>query len=121
MKDYEAFPLGNNFFSDWIFEKDNGRECGGMVHWQKIENGYSAVLTTTGITEPKIELTNSGLKVTGENEIYGKNYKINYDLPIDSDIMNTIIDIKYSCTAGLTNIVLSVAQPEEKKINIRKV
>lgn len=115
----ELFPIGfgrpTRFYFNTNGLKDQMPGC-----WEKIDDGYRATVKTLGITEPKIEITNSGIKVSGENELYGKKYNTEVNLPIAEDILNNITDITYSSVAGLTFVTVKVNRPEKKKIQIRK-
>jgi len=116
----DLFPIGFARPTRFIFETNGVRDMNPAV-WSKIENGYRAVVKTLGIVEPKIEMTDTGIKVSGENELYGKKYKTEVNLPVAEEILDNITDVTYSTTAGLTFVTVKVKSPEKKKIDIHKV
>ena len=115
----ELFPIGFAPATEFVFHTNGVKDQMPAV-WSKCEDGYRATVKTLGITEPKIEITDTGIKVSGENELYSKKYNTEVNLPIAEDILNNITDITYSSVAGLTFVTIKVNRPEKKKIQIRK-
>lgn len=121
---FKRFP---NFFDDFddvtnlIF--NNYTLDQHPVSWKKTDDGYKAICRTIGIApeDVSIEILNNGVRLSGETIVDDETYNVSYSIPISSNIMNNIENIKYETKNGLTYIYLTIKREDVKQIPILKL
>lgn len=120
--------LGFGFPKSIVFNTGKTKDMMPCV-WKELTDddgsqlGYKATCRTVGISaeDVKVEIKDDSIIVTGETEFDGDKYTQHFELPIVSDVMANIKDIKYKSLNGLTYIYLYLDKPTKKKINIQKI
>ena len=85
--------------------------------------GYCAICRTVGISpdDVKVEAKDFGFTVSGETEYEGEKYTQYFELPISSEIMSNIEELKYKTVNGLTYIYLYMKKKEKNSLKIEKI
>lgn len=94
------------------------------VAWKKTDNGYKAVCRTVGVDADDIEikLVADGISVYGETKYDEDNVcNVEYLIPIDKSIINSIKEIQYTTKNGLTYIYLTLNDNGRSNIPIVKI
>lgn len=110
-------PLGIKFSTPYT------KDINPAAPWKKEENNYKTVVRMIGVNpeDVKVELENYGLHVSGETEEEEGKYSQDIKLGIAKDVISNIQEITYSVKNGVCRITLIMKQPEESKVEVKRV
>ena len=113
----DFFPIGFARPQKIVFNTNKLQDM-NPAHWKKTENGYVGIFKTLGCDNIKLTLEEYGIKLLASGEVFGNKYDTTLELPINKEILNNIIEIKYETKLGVTKIEIILQEPEKKRIKI---
>ena len=113
----DFFPIGFARPQKIVFNTNKLQDM-NPAHWKKTENGYVGIFKTLGCDDIKLTLEDYGIKLLASGEVFGNKYDTTLELPINKEILNNIIEIKYETKLGVTKIEIILQEPEKKRIKI---